>query len=65
MICSAARSASKSYSAVRRYAQRWASERRGFPAAGEAFVPLSFAPGDAYQFDWSHERVEIAGARRR
>jgi len=28
----------------------------------DAFVPLSFAPGDAYQFDWSHERVEIAGA---
>ncbi len=51
-----------SYSAVRRYAQRWASERRGFPTASEAFVPLSFAPGDAYQFDWSHERVEIAGA---
>jgi len=51
-----------SYSAVRRYAQKWAQERRGFPTAGEAFVPLSFAPGDAYQFDWSHERVEIAGA---
>ena len=51
-----------SYSAVRRYAQRWAQERRGFPTAAEAFVPLSFAPGDAYQFDWSHERVEIAGA---
>ena len=27
----------------------------------EAFVPLSFAPGDAYQFDWSHEQVEIGG----
>ena len=25
-------------------------------------MPLSFAPGDAYQFDWSRERVEIAGA---
>ncbi len=50
-----------SYSAVRRYAQRWAREQKGLPTAGEAFVPLSFAPGDAYQFDWSHERVEIAG----
>jgi hypothetical protein len=20
-----------------------------------AYVPLSFAPGEAYQFDWSHE----------
>ena len=25
----------------------------------EAFVPLAFAPGEAYQFDWSHEDVEI------
>ena len=27
-----------------------------------AFVPLSFAPGEAYQFDWSHEVVLINGA---
>jgi len=26
-----------------------------------AFVPLSFAPGEAYQFDWSHEIVLIGG----
>jgi transposase len=26
-----------------------------------AFVPLSFAPGEAYQFDWSHEVVLING----
>ncbi len=25
-------------------------------------MPLSFAPGEAYQFDWSHEVVVIAGA---
>ncbi|WP_312514062.1 hypothetical protein [Stutzerimonas nitrititolerans] len=31
------------------------------PAATQAFVPLVFAPGDACQFDWSHEQVEIAG----
>jgi hypothetical protein len=24
-------------------------------------VPLSFAPGEAYQFDWSHEVVVIDG----
>jgi hypothetical protein len=24
-------------------------------------VPLSFAPGEAYQFDWSHEVVLIDG----
>ena len=26
-----------------------------------AFVPLSFAPGEAYQFDWSHEIVLMNG----
>jgi transposase len=25
-------------------------------------VPLVFAPGEAYQFDWSHEIVVIVGA---
>src|SRR6516165_9183030 len=34
------------YDAVRRYARRWAKERGQATAA--AFVPLSFAPGDAY-----------------
>jgi hypothetical protein len=28
----------------------------------EAYVPLSFAPGEAYQFDWSHEIVLLNGA---
>jgi len=50
-----------SYDAVRRYARRWRDERRGLASAGEAFVPLSFAPGEAYQFDWSHEIVLING----
>ena len=26
-----------------------------------AYVPLSFAPGEAYQFDWSHEIVVLSG----
>jgi transposase len=47
------------YDAVRRYARRWAKERGQVAAA--AFVPLSFAPGDAYQFDWSHEVVLLSG----
>jgi hypothetical protein len=29
--------------------------------AAQAFVPLSFAPGEAYQFDWSHEIVVLSG----
>src|SRR5215471_8709994 len=27
----------------------------------KAFVPLRFDPGEAYQFDWSHETIEFAG----
>jgi len=48
------------YDAVRRYAANWHRERSAVTAA--AYVPLSFAPGEAYQFDWSHEIVVIAGA---
>ncbi len=48
-----------SYDAVRRYAKRWAKDRGQVTAA--AYVPLSFAPGEAYQFDWSHEIVILNG----
>ena len=48
-----------SYDNVRRYARSWA-EREG-ERTEEAYVPLSFAPGEAYQFDWSHECVVIGG----
>jgi transposase len=47
------------YDAVRRYARRW-SKKRGVSIAA-AYVPLSFAPGEAYQFDWSHEVVVLNG----
>jgi len=48
------------YDAVRRYAR--GRERQRGTGSGEAYVPLSFAPGEAYQFDWSHEVVVIDGA---
>jgi transposase len=48
-----------SYDAVRRYAKKWRLGRGA--ATAEAYVPLSFAPGEAYQFDWSHEVVLING----
>ena len=47
------------YDAVRRYARTWSRAHAGQTA--EAFVPLSFAPGEAYQFDWSHEVVLMSG----
>ena len=45
---------------MRRYAGGWAKDRGQATAA--AYVPLSFAPGEAYQFDWSHEVVLLNGA---
>ena len=47
------------YDAVRRYARRWANDLG--QATATAYVPLSFAPGEAYQFDWSHEVVLLNG----
>jgi len=47
------------YDAVRRYARTWQREHASQTAP--AFVPLSFAPGEAYQFDWSHEIVLLNG----
>ena len=44
------------YDAVRRYARRWAKERGQSTAA--AYVPLSFAPGEAYQFESRGGAVE-------
>ena len=48
-----------SYDSVRRYARRWRTRRQS--AVAQAFVPLRFDPGEAYQFDWSHEYVVMAG----
>jgi hypothetical protein len=45
-----------SYAAVRRYAIAWREKRAGSTA--DAYVPLSFAPGEAYQFD-SHGDVRV------
>ena len=44
--------------AVRRQVRQ--VEQRRHPSA-TAFIPLTFAPGEAYQFDFSHEHVEIGG----
>jgi hypothetical protein len=49
-----------SYDAVRRYAIKWREARSA--ALAQAYVPLAFAPGGAYQFDWSHEVVVLNGA---
>lgn len=45
--------------------QRFVCDYKKQPARTAAFVPLRFAPGEAYQFDWSEEEVEIAGVVQR
>lgn len=45
--------------------QRFVRDHKKRPARTAAFVPLRFAPGEAYQFDWSEEEVEIAGVVQR
>lgn len=51
------------YDAVRRYARRWAEARatKSAARASEAFIPLTFAPGEAYQFDWSEDWIVLDG----
>ena len=47
------------YDAVRRLDA--VRRRKQGTGASDAFVPLTFAPGKAYQFDWSHEIVVLGG----
>jgi transposase len=48
-----------SYPTVQRFVKAWHEERRHSP--GIVFIPQTFAPGEAYQFDWSYETVDLGG----
>jgi len=47
------------HDSVHRFVKAWRNEHVRVPV--HAYVPMSFAPGEAYQFDWSHEAVLING----
>lgn len=47
------------YDSVRRYVQQW--RRRTAAQPTTVYIPQAFDPGEAYQFDWSHEQVELGG----
>ena len=47
------------HDSVHRFVKAWRSEHARAPV--QAFIPLSFDPGEAYQFDWSHDAIELAG----
>ena len=46
-----------SYSSVNRYASKW--KKLSETVSPSACIPLSFAPGEAYQFDWSTDEVMV------
>ena len=48
-----------SYSAVGRYVSQWKKKTDIVGAA--ACIPLYFPPGDAYQFDWSTDKIILDG----
>jgi transposase len=52
------------YDSVRRFARRYQDELKNAPqktSAQDAFVPLAFAPGESFQFDWSTNYILING----
>lgn len=51
------------YSRVTEFVRRW-REAGGQPLA-KAFVPLRFELGEAFQFDWSEERLLVGGVWRK
>jgi transposase len=51
------------YDSVRRFVQTWKESQR--ISNVQAYIPLEFEPGEAFQFDWRHEDVEIAGLPQR
>src|SRR5690606_11843897 len=48
-----------SYTRVTEFVRRWRAE--GGTTASGAFVPLHFAFGEAFQFDWSEETLVVGG----
>ena len=48
------------YDSVRRYAQKWRKSGEGKRVT--AYIPQTFDPAEAFQFDWSYELVELGGA---
>jgi len=53
-----------SYSRVTEFVRHWRAQA-GQAGVGKAFVPLHFALGEAFQFDWSEEGLVIGGLYRR
>ncbi len=48
------------YEAANNYIKKW-KLKDGKQGSTKVFVPLEFEPGEAFQFDWSEEEIELAG----
>jgi len=48
-----------SYDAVHEFVLQWKRENK--KSLPKAFIPLEFAPGEAFQFDWSEEEIKLRG----
>lgn len=49
------------YDSVQRYVKQW----KNTPSKKSSYIPLEFQPGEAYQFDWSEEEIELNGVVQR
>ncbi len=56
---------SGSYDRVAAFARQWRQKQQAAKktAARHTYVPLSFAPGEAFQFDWSEDYVMMSGVK--
>ncbi|KMJ52776.1 hypothetical protein ACG97_11960 [Vogesella sp. EB] len=51
------------YDSIQRFTKTWKANR-ATATVTQAFVPLSFAPGEVGQFDWSYEYVVLGESPR-
>jgi transposase len=48
-----------SYEAVNYFVRQYREQKKN--TLPQVYIPLQFAPGEAFQFDWSEEEIELAG----
>ncbi len=47
------------YETVNAYVKKYRGQKA--QSVSQVFIPQTFAPGEAFQFDWSEEEIELAG----
>lgn len=49
------------YDSIQRFVKAWKANRSTTIRPTQAFIPLTFKPGEVCQFDWSQEHVVLSG----